>query len=139
MAIADATLSPKSFRRSRLGATSTFDKSIGSATTRSFIGTPANADRAIDRALSLSATARFNAAMTPVVERAGSGTEGSHSTASASFAAAADADAGYAAGRTQRGKRLSDLLQDSDPVTPRRQGQIVEPLHHCQAERVLDD
>ena len=135
MATADATLSPKSFRRSRLGTTSNFDKTVGSATTRSFTATrsfnatSANADRAIDRNLSLSATARI-AATTPAAEKTDHATYGSQSTASISFGGTANTDADDAAvctsigvsGKGGRRQRLSELLQNPEPATPRRHG-----------------
>ena len=145
MAVADATLSPKSFRRSRLGTTSNFDKTVGSATTRSFTAarsftatrsfteTSANADRAVDRTLSLSATARFIAATTPAAEKINHGTYGSQSIASVSFVGTANADADDAAvysgigvsGKGGRRKRLSQLLQNPEPATSRRHGECI--------------
>ena len=134
MATADATLSPKSFRRSRLGTTSTFDKTVGSATTRSFTATrsfnatPANADRAIDRNLSLSATARFIAATSPAAENINHGTYGNQTTASVSFGGTAITDDAAVcsgvgvSGKGGKGKRLSELLQNPEPATPRRHG-----------------
>lgn len=124
MANADATLSPKTLRRSRFGATATVDRSVDPGNTHSFNATTGNAERAVERALSLSATQRFHAAVEPATDT----DNAIHQTAADSQEDSTGTKLPRSTsmtGHTQRGKRLSELLQATMPVNTRRHGECA--------------